>query len=216
MAIASWVTRSRELARLCPVMADLHRAVGPPRMAVVPADQRFRALVRMIVYQQLAGSAAAAIFGRLEALLDGRVTPQELTRHDPATLKACGLSAAKLRCILDLAAKTADGTVAFASLARRDEQRVIEELTQVIGIGEWTAQMFLMFVLRRPDVWPVLDLGVRTGYRLAYDLAAAPTARELLPLGDRFAPYRSIAAWYLWRAVDRARDAARAAASKPR
>jgi DNA-3-methyladenine glycosylase II len=154
------------------------------------------------VYQQLAGAAATAIHGRLLAALDNDPTPEGLLTLDAATLRAVGLSANKAASLQDLAAKALDGTVRLdpRGLARQTDDEVIARLATVRGIGPWTAQMFLIFQLRRLDVWPTADLGVRHGYGLAWDIST-PTARELEPLGDPFRPYRSVAAWYCWRAA---------------
>ncbi len=121
---------------------------------------------------------------------------------DEDDLRGAGLSAAKLASMRDLAAKSLDGTVALRGLHRRPDDEVIERLVQVRGIGEWTAQMFLMFHLHRLDVWPVGDLGVRHGYARAFRLREPPTAKQLGPLGEAYRPYRSVAAWYMWRVMD--------------
>jgi len=159
--------------------------------------------VRSVLYQQLAGAAAAAIHARLIAALAGTVTPEALASLAPEELRAAGLSANKAASLHDLAAKVLDGTVVLASrgLARESDEEVISRLCAVRGIGRWTAQMFLLFQLRRLDVWPAGDLGVRRGYGLAWGLPM-PSERELEPLGASFAPYRSVAAWYCWRACE--------------
>jgi DNA-3-methyladenine glycosylase II len=155
------------------------------------------------VYQQLAGAAAKAIHGRLVAALDDDVEPEALLALSDDRLRAAGLSANKARSLRDLATKVLDGTVVLAPrrLSRQSDEEVIARLCTVRGIGPWTAQMFLMFRLRRLDVWPVADFGVRQGYGLAWKVPM-PTARELEPLGAPYRPYRTVVAWYCWRAVE--------------
>jgi DNA-3-methyladenine glycosylase II len=190
------------LAAREPVLARLIEEAGPmrlPRARLSP----FGALVQAIVYQQLAGAAARAIHGRLVDAMGGEVDPEALLALSDETLRAVGLSAAKVRSLRDLATKVLDGTVVVSprSLARQSDEEVTRRLTTVRGIGPWSADMFLMFQLRRLDVWPVGDFGVRKGYGLAWKVPM-PTARELEPLGDRFRPYRTVVAWYCWRAVE--------------
>ena len=165
------------------------------------ADGRFGALVRAIVYQQLAGNAAAAIHGRVRACVDGPLTPEAVARVPDERLRAAGLSAAKLASIRDLTAKVLDGTIPLERLGGMGDDEIVRRLSEVRGIGRWTAEMFLLFELRRLDVWPTGDLGVRSGYALAWGLDDPPTPRQLEPLGDRFRPFRSVAAWYCWEAV---------------
>jgi DNA-3-methyladenine glycosylase II len=190
------------LAARDPVMARLVAVAGPQR---IPRSREtpFAALVRAIVYQQLAGAAAAAIHGRLLAALDDDPSPEALLALDATTLRAVGLSGNKAASLNDLAAKALDGTVVLnpRGLARQGDDEVIDRLSTVRGIGPWTAQMFLIFQLRRLDVWPTGDLGVRQGFGLAWDIPT-PTARELEPLGDPFRPYRTVVAWYCWRAAE--------------
>jgi 3-methyladenine DNA glycosylase/8-oxoguanine DNA glycosylase len=185
------------------VLADLLAAHGPPRLGRrVESAERFKAVARSIVFQQLNGRAAGSIFGRLEARLGGIVTPRTLQAAGIEELRACGLSAAKASALLDLAAKVDDGTVRLERIGRLSDDDVVAELVQVKGIGRWTAEMFLIFTLGRLDVWPVDDYGVRVGFAKAWGLSAVPTSTALGPLGDPFRPYRSIAAWYCWRAVE--------------
>jgi len=199
---ATFASAARELAERDPVIARLVEAAGLPRLRG-RGGSHFAALVRSIVYQQLAGPAASAIHARLVAALDGEVTPEALQARSPATLRAAGLSGNKEASLRDLAAKVVEGTVVLDSrgLARLSDEDVIERLSTVRGIGRWTAEMFLLFQLRRLDVWPAGDLGVRRGYGLAWGVPM-PSAKELEPLGDPFRPYRSVAAWYCWRASD--------------
>ncbi len=193
---------ARVLAARDPVIARLVADAGPPRLSR-SSESHFATLVRAIVYQQLAGPAAAAIHGRLITALGGDVQPEPLLALDDEALRAVGLSRNKAASVRDLAAKVLDGTVVLSprGLAREDDEEVITRLSAVRGIGRWTAEMFLMFQLRRLDVWPVGDLGVRRGYGLAWNVPT-PTARELQPLGDPYRPYRSIVAWYCWRAAE--------------
>ncbi len=193
---------ARILAERDPVIARLLDQTGPPKLAR-PTETHFATLVRAIVYQQLAGRAAAAIHGRLIAALDGDVRPETLITLSDESLRAVGLSRNKMASLRDLATKVLDGTVVLSprGLAAESDDEIIARLSAVRGIGPWTAQMFLLFRLRRLDVWPVGDLGVRRGYGLAWQVAT-PTARELQPLGEVFRPYRSVAAWYCWRAAE--------------
>jgi DNA-3-methyladenine glycosylase II len=193
---------ARILAARDPVIARLLAATGLPRISR-PVESHFAALVRAIVYQQLAGSAAAAIHGRLIAALGGDVEPAALIALTDESLRAVGLSRNKAASLRDLSAKVLDGTVVLSprGLSREGDEQVIARLSAVRGIGPWTAEMFLFFQLRRLDVWPVGDLGVRRGYGLAWQIPM-PTARELQPLGDPYRSYRSVAAWYCWRAAE--------------
>jgi DNA-3-methyladenine glycosylase II len=195
-----WPEATR-LLRTDPAFGPVVRAVGPvphpPRQ-----DPYFATLVRSIVYQQLAGKAAATIHGRVVEALGGVVTPEAVTRTPEEALRAAGLSRNKLAAIEDLAAKSLDGTVPLGELERLPDRDVIERLTVVRGVGPWTAQMFLLFRLLRPDVWPVTDLGVRAGWARVLGLEALPGPRELEPLGEPYRPWRSAVAWYCWRALE--------------
>ena len=207
----SYAEAAKILAARDPVLAKLIADAGPMRIGR-PGLSAFEALVQAIVYQQLAGAAARAIHGRLIAAMDGAVGPEALLALSDETLRAVGLSAAKVRSLRDLATKVLDGTVVVTprSLARQSDEEVTARLTTVRGIGPWSADMFLMFQLRRLDVWPVGDFGVRHGYGLAWNVAT-PTARELKPLGEPYRPYRTVVAWYCWRATElygRAQDSA--------
>ena len=210
-AHASHASAARELAARDPALKRLLDAVGPPRLRK-PLDSNFAALVRSITYQQLAGPAAAAIHGRLVAALGDGVTPQGLLALTSEALRTAGLSSNKAASLRDLAAKVLDGTVVLdpRGLSDESDEAMIARLSTVRGIGRWTAEMFLIFQLRRLDVWPTGDLGVRRGYGLAWGVPM-PTPRELEPLGEPFRPYRSVAAWYCWRANElyaRAADSA--------
>ncbi len=191
------------LTRKDPALRKLVRVVGPCTMGWDRTRRpHFAELARMICYQQLAGAAARTIHGRFEALFDGHPTPDAVLAISNDALRGAGLSAAKAASIRDLAVRVDAGEVKLARMGRLPDDEVVRELTLVRGIGRWTAEMFLLFQLGRPDVWPVDDLGVRKGYSLIYGLPAMPVARDLDPLGERFRPYRSVVAWYCWRAVD--------------
>ncbi len=191
-----------------PVMAALVRAAGPVEHRPRNPDGHFGALVRSIVFQQLAGRAANAIHGRVRALVDGPLTPAALAAVPDDALRAAGLSAGKLASIRDLTAKVLDGTVVLEPNEGLDDEEVIARLVAVRGIGRWTAEMYLMFELRRLDVWPVDDLGVRQGYGIVWGIDPPPPAARMGRLGDRFRPYRSVAARYCWEAVALARAGA--------
>jgi DNA-3-methyladenine glycosylase II len=190
------------LASRDPVLAGLIAAAGPIRIRR-RSGSHFAGLVEAIVYQQLAGPAARAIHGRLVLALDGDVRPETLLTLSDETLRSVGLSANKARSLRDLAAKVLDGTVVLSprGLSHQSDEEVTARLSTVRGIGPWTAHMFLIFRLRRLDVWPTGDLGVRQGYGLAWKVPT-PTARELEPLGDPYRPYRTVVAWYCWRAAE--------------
>jgi DNA-3-methyladenine glycosylase II len=190
------------LAGRDPVLRRLVAQAGPPRLHAA-TEGNFGMLVRAIVYQQLAGAAAAAIHGRLITALDGEVTPERLLALPDGALRSAGLSGRKAETLRDLATKVVEGTVVLdlPGLRRESDDEVIARLSSVRGIGTWTAQMFLLFQLRRLDVWPTGDLGVRKGYGLAWGVPT-PTPKQLGTLGDPYRPYRSVAAWYCWRAAE--------------
>jgi DNA-3-methyladenine glycosylase II len=167
-----------------------------------PKRTHFAELVRAICYQQLAGAAARTIHGRVEALFDGAPTPEALLAVSIEALRAAGLSGNKTASVRDLADRVLAGDVELDRVARLPDDEIVRELTLVRGIGRWTAEMFLIFQLGRLDVWPVDDFGVRKGYGRIYSLPEAPKPRALEELGDPFRPYRSVAAWYCWRAAD--------------
>jgi 3-methyladenine DNA glycosylase/8-oxoguanine DNA glycosylase len=168
----------------------------------VPVDRRFESLAEAIVYQQLAGRAAATIHGRFVLALGGVVTPESVLSASDEVLAACGLSRAKAASIRDLADHVASGRLALDRMGRLPDQDVVDQLTQVRGIGPWTAQMFLLGTLGRLDVWPTGDYGVRAGFGRAWGLPGIPTPQELEALGEPFRPYRSLVAWYCWRVAD--------------
>jgi 3-methyladenine DNA glycosylase/8-oxoguanine DNA glycosylase len=191
------------LAASDPVLAALVERHGPPPpRRRVPAPDRFGQLAETIVYQQLAGKAAASIHGRLVESLGGAVTPEAVLAATPEQLAGCGLSGAKAASLRDLADKVATGVISLERIGRLSDEEVVAHLTLVRGIGPWTAQMFLISTLGRLDVWPVGDLGVRVGFGRAWGLEAVPSAGELEALGEPFRPYRSLVAWYCWRVAD--------------
>lgn len=199
----------RHFAACDPVMAALMRAAGPYRLEPQAARSPFESLARAITHQQLNGTAANRILARFIDLCGRGAFPEPaavLARPDHE-LRAVGLSFAKIASLKDLATRAGDGTVPDSTmLATLDDDAIVERLTQVRGIGRWTVEMLLMFQLGRPDVLPVDDFGVRNGFRLAYALRGMPTPRALAAWGERWAPHRTAAAWYLWRAVDLARE----------
>jgi DNA-3-methyladenine glycosylase II len=190
-----------EVARRDPALGRLVDLLGPPAIRP-PLEGYFAALVRAIAFQQLAGRAAAAIHGRFLANFVEGLTPEAVLALPEELFRSAGLSAAKTASIRDLAAKTVDGTVPLEGLEAYSDDEIVERLSKVRGIGPWTAEMFLIFQLRRPDVWPVDDFGVRKGYAIAHELPTLPKPKELAALGELYRPYRSIAAWYCWRAND--------------
>src|SRR5919197_1898519 len=182
-----------DVAARDPVLANLVALAGPVTQRPPDPDGHFGALVRAIVFQQLAGAAARAIHQRVRATVDGDLTPEALARVPDEALRAAGLSARKIASLRDLSSKVLDGTVVLDGSSKLTDDEIIAGLTAVRGIGRWTAEMYLIFELRRLDVWPADDYGVRKGYSLAYRMDTLPTSRELMALGDRFRPYRTIA-----------------------
>jgi DNA-3-methyladenine glycosylase II len=202
MPRVSAAAATAEVARRDPVMAGLIEWAGPLAIRPPRDPDAFVELAQAIAYQQLAGRAAAAIWGRVAALFDGTMTPERVLATPDEAFRGAGFSAAKTRSVKDLAEKASAGVVPLDRLGRMRDDEVVARLSEVRGIGRWTAEMFLIFTLRRMDVWPVLDYGVRNGYRIAYGLPEVPTPKTLEPEGDRFRPYRTVAAWYCWRAVE--------------
>ncbi len=194
---------SQELARRDKVMRELVGRHGLMKIgAAPPASKRFETLANAIASQQLNGRAAASIWARVKGLVEGPFTPEAVRTLPVGQLREAGLSGAKCASLLDLAEQVSDGRVRLDRIGRLTDDEVVEHLVAVRGIGPWTAQMFLMFTLRRLDVWPAGDFGVRSGYGRAFNGGVMPTAREIAPLGDQFSPYRSVAAWYCWAAAD--------------
>jgi DNA-3-methyladenine glycosylase II len=188
------------VARADPALAAAIERIGPLSWRPRQADA-FGALVRAIVFQQLAGRAAMAIHGRLAALTPDGVTPQGILALSERQMRGAGLSAAKTASIRDLATKAADGTLPLRRLSRLSDDQIVARLSEVRGIGRWTAEMLLIFQLRRPDVWPVDDLGVRRGFARTHDLPELPAPKSLAADGERYRPYRTVAALFCWRAV---------------
>ncbi len=197
--------------------AHQHLSATDPRMAALIARSRrynivpaasirpFDALAESIAYQQLSGKAAATIFGRVRALFPKRkwLDPEQLLTTPDDKLRGAGLSRAKTAALKDLAAKTIDRTVPSGrALLRMSDDEIIARLTQVRGIGRWTVEMLLLFDLGRPDVWPVDDYGVRKGFAKTFGRRKLPTPKQLMKIGEKWRPYRSVAAWYFWRALD--------------
>ena len=197
--------------------AHQHLSASHPRMAELIARslrynvkpvlrlRPFHALAESIAYQQLSGKAAATIFGRVRALYPGKkwLDPEEILATSADTLRAAGLSRSKIAALKDLAAKTIDGTVPTGrALMRMPDDEIIARLTTVRGIGRWTVEMLLLFDLGRPDVWPVDDYGVRKGFAKTFGRRKLPTRKQLMKLGEKWRPYRSVAALYFWRALD--------------
>jgi DNA-3-methyladenine glycosylase II len=198
-------TRTRHLAAADPRLAGVIRQVGRCRLTVERGREPYESLLRAIAHQQLHSRAAAAILGRFLALYPGESfpAPEQVLLTDVMALKSCGWSEGKIAAIHDLCRKAIDGTVpSRARAVRMSDAALIERLTAVRGIGQWTVEMLLIFSLGRPDILPIDDFGVREGYRLLHGLEAQPKPKELRRLGEIWAPYRSTASWYLWRAAD--------------
>jgi len=188
-----------------PVVGALIDKHGP--YAIVPREDPYHALLRAILFQQLAGAAANAIQKRFHALYGGQPpTPEQLLATSEEDLRAAGLSRQKLGYMRDLALHMVEGKLDLAHIQQLDDAEVIRQLTAVKGLGEWSAHMFLMFHLGRPDVLPVGDLGVRNGMKVAYGLEESPTPKQALEIGAKWAPYRSVGSWYMWRAVLEGRE----------
>jgi DNA-3-methyladenine glycosylase II len=184
-----------------PVLARIISQVGPLEMAY--RRERFQSLARAIIFQQLAGRAALAIYERFVKIIGrGRFpTPAQVIAAPDEEMRRAGLSRGKMAYIRDLARHVRDGSLKFSRFARMEDEEIIADLVRVRGIGRWTAEMFLMFNLRRPDVLPVADLGFRSAVAKAYGLSQLPTAKELKLIGERWRPYRSAAVWYFWQST---------------
>lgn len=191
------------LARREEALAPLIAVHGPcPIGSGRRTRSHFEALARSITFQQLAGRAAQTIWERTRSLVDGPFTAPAVLTLGEERLRSAGLSGSKARAMLDLADQVAARRVRLDTIGRRADEAVVAELSQVWGVGRWTAEMFLMFQLGRLDVWPTGDLGVRNGYARAWGLDVPPGPGELEALGERFRPWRSIVAWYCWRALE--------------
>lgn len=200
---ANHLEATEVLVQRDPVLADLVERHGSMRIGVAPpVAKRFETLANSIASQQLNGRAAQTIWGRVRGTVEGPFTAEAVLAVPESLWRDAGLSGAKAASLIDLAEHVADGRVQLERVGRMSDSEVVSHLTAVRGIGPWTAQMFLMFSLRRLDVWPTGDYGVRMGYGKAFRRGVIPTAKELEPLGDRFRPYRSVVAWYCWAAAD--------------
>ncbi len=191
------------LKRADPILARVIGRVGPCRFEPRAKGTHFHALLRSIVYQQLSGKAASTILDRVLSLYGGRYPrPAQLLETTEEALRQAGLSRQKLAYLRDLAAKVDSGEVPLARVRRLADEEIITHLTHVKGIGRWTAQMFLMFRLGRPDVLPELDLGIQTAIERAYNLPQRPLPKDVLRIGERWRPHATIASWYLWRSLE--------------
>jgi DNA-3-methyladenine glycosylase II len=188
------------LRRSDPILSEIIDRVGEYRIQF--RDPDFETLVKSIVYQQLSGRVASVIFGRLAKAAGEKVTPPNILKLRPSRMRALGLSRQKTAYIRDLARHARDGTVIFEELRELSDAEVIERLTQVKGVGVWTVHMFLIFALRRTDVLPVGDLGIRNAIRKAYGFAELPQPAEMEALARRWRPYCTVASWYLWRSME--------------
>lgn len=205
MTPADYARARRLLMRRDPVMRALIKRTGPCGLADSQHADPFESLVQAIVWQQLSWKAALTIYRRFQAIFDGGrcPAPQELVDAPVAPLRAAGLSRQKIRYLKDLAAKVWDGSLPLAALETMSDEQVIEALTKVKGIGRWSAEMFLIFKLHRPDVLPVDDLAIQKAFQRAYRMRKLPSAKRMLQLGEKWRPYRSVASWYLWESLDK-------------
>jgi DNA-3-methyladenine glycosylase II len=195
----------KHLCSVDPIMADLIAKVGPCELTPDLSRTPYQALVRAVAYQQLHGKAAASIFGRFLAMFPGGKfpTPQEVIETPVEKLTGIGLSRAKAGYVKEIARMAFEGVVpGHGHIKRMTDEEIIERLTTIRGVGRWTVEMLLIFTLGRPDVLPVDDFGIRSGYAIAFRKRKAPAPAEILKRGERWKPYRSIASWYLWRAGD--------------
>jgi DNA-3-methyladenine glycosylase II len=191
------------LRRVDPTMAEIIARVGACRLEARRTGTHYDALVRSIVYQQLSGKAAATIHRRFTELYPGKRAKAELVVvTDDERLRSAGLSRQKIGYLRDLSARVSDRTLPLAHLGRLSDDAIIEHLVQIKGIGRWTAQMFLMFRLGRPDVLPELDLGIQNAIQRAYGLKKRPLPKDVLRIGAKWRPYASVASWYLWRSLE--------------
>jgi len=180
-------------------MRSVIEAVGPCKLQF--HNPEFKTLARSIVFQQLSGKAASTIYGRFEAAA-GEVTPERVLKLKPEKLRSFGLSKQKAEYVRDLARLTKSGEIDFAKLSSMSDEDVVKNLTQVKGVGVWTVHMFQIFALRRPDVLPTGDLGVRTAMKNVFELEALPKPDEMIRLAEPWRPHASVASWYLWRSLD--------------
>jgi DNA-3-methyladenine glycosylase II len=185
-----------------PVLRKVIEQVGPCRLRPLTEGSHFEFIARSIIYQQLSTKAAATIHGRVQALCGGAVAVEHLSRLPDEALRGAGLSRQKLGYLRDLSARAAAGTLDTVHFPDLPDEEITRQLTQVKGVGVWTAQMFLMFKLGRPDVLPVLDLGIRKGVQRAYRLRKLPDAKRVEKIAAPWAPYRTIGSWYMWRVLE--------------
>lgn len=203
MSLRASASAVRHLRKVDPRLAAVIERVGPCRLEARADGTHFDALARAIVYQQLSGKAAATILKRVCDVYGGAMpTPEQLLATSEDALRAAGLSRQKLGYLRSLSEHVRDGRLPASGIETLSDADVIDALVGVKGIGRWTAQMFLIFRLGRPDVLPELDLGVQKGLQKAYRMRALPAPKRVLAVGAKWAPYRSVASWYLWRSLD--------------
>jgi DNA-3-methyladenine glycosylase II len=190
------------LRKADPILRSVIERVGPCRLRPLAEGSHFEFIARSIIYQQLSTKAAATIHGRVEALCGGAIAAGRLASITDEALRGAGLSRQKLGYLRDLAARASGGSLDTTYLADLPDEEVTRQLIQVKGVGVWTAQMFLMFRLGRPDVLPVLDLGVRKGVQKAYRLRKLPDAKRVEKIAAPWAPYRTVGSWYMWRVLE--------------
>ena len=204
MMAVDYTKARRLLARRDPILRDLMREHGPCGLADRQYTDPFKALIRAIVGQQLSTQAAATIFSRFEALFDTFPSAAQVMATPDERLRGVGLSTQKTSYLRDLCRRIEEGALPIGALDRMDDEKVIETLPQVKGVGRWTAEMFLIFRLQRPDVLPVGDLGIVKAVQRVYKLRKAPTPDRLTRIGEAWRPYRSVACWYLWASLNNA------------
>jgi DNA-3-methyladenine glycosylase II len=195
----------KHLSRADAVLGKLIKKIGPCGLEPKFKRSPFEALVQSVAYQQLNGTAAATILGRVKKLYPGRrfPSPQQILDTADEALRGAGLSRSKIAAIKDIAAKTLSGHIpTLKAASTMTDAEIVNRLTEVRGVGPWTAEMFLIFTLGRPDVFPITDYGVRKGFALTYGWKELPTPKELLEAGEKWRPHRTTAAWYFWRALD--------------
>jgi DNA-3-methyladenine glycosylase II len=201
--MANYRTSVRYLKRIDPVLARVIEVVGPCRIQLRTEGTHFQALTRAIVFQQLSGKAAGTILSRFNALYpDHSPAPEAVLATTDEQMRAVGLSRQKIAYLRDLSLKVHTGALPLDSVEHMADDDLIEHLVQVKGIGRWTAQMFLMFRLGRPDVLPELDLGVQNAIRRAYRMRKRPTPKQVKRIGAKWSPHSSVACWYLWRSLE--------------
>jgi len=204
-ALPAFESGCAPLAKADPVLGRIIKRVGPCPIKPRPRTNPYESLVKAVTYQQLNGKAAETIFNRFKALFPDRrfPEPEEILSAPDDRLRSAGLSRNKLAAIKDIAAKTIDGTVpSNRAVKHLSDHDLVERLTTIRGVGPWTVEMLLIFTLGRPDVLPASDYGVRQGFALAYRRKELPKPQEILDHGERWRPWRSVAAWYLWRALE--------------